>query len=353
MDKNPFFSIIMPVYSVEKYIEDCVKSITNQDFADFELILVDDCTPDNSGAICDELAKSDARIRVFHLPENVGANNARTVGLNNARGEYVTFMDSDDTVEAGVFKRVYDEIQKNHPQIVMFGAREKYYNKNNELYRTVEITYPEKFLSTKQQVREEVIEIEKTTLFGYMWNKFYSMNLVRESGVKFVDMKLNEDFKFNIDIIQNAETFSCMDFVGYNYFKREDISLTSRFVPNYFELQQMRVMELRNSYASWDLYTDEIKKALGNIYARSTVSALQRNCDKRSKMSHKDRKKWLNNLQNDFLWNELSTYIAAGISLQGILNAVLKTKNKILCLCAGRFIFIVKEKLPSLFTRVK
>lgn len=91
-------SIIVPVYKVEKYLSDCVKSVLTQSFADFELILVDDRSPDNCGAICDELAAGDSRIVVIHRAENGGLSEARNTGLEHARGEYVTFVDSDDFI---------------------------------------------------------------------------------------------------------------------------------------------------------------------------------------------------------------------------------------------------------------
>lgn len=349
MSEKPFFSIIMGVYGAEKYLEACVDSILNQDFEDVELILVDDCSPDKSGEICDALAEKDGRIKVIHLPENGGANNARKVGLSHVTGKYISFWDSDDTVENGVFRRVYDEIEKNHPQICLFGVREKHFNKNNELFRTIDVTYPQKYLSDKQQVRKEVIEIEKSTLFGYLCDKFYSMELIEKTDIEFVDMKLFEDFKCSLQIIQNAESLSTLDFIGYNYWKRAEESLTSRFVADYFDLQKMRVSDLRESYISWGLYTDGVKNVLGDIYARSIVSALQRNCDKRSEMTHSDRKKWLDALFADELWQELSPYFTLDKSLQGILSRLLKTKSRLLCLMSGRAVYIVKQKLPMLF----
>ena len=91
-------SVIVPVYKVEKYLRRCVDSIFAQTFADFELLLVDDGSPDNSGKICDEYAALDPRVRVFHKP-NGGVSSARNLGLENARGEWISFIDSDDWVD--------------------------------------------------------------------------------------------------------------------------------------------------------------------------------------------------------------------------------------------------------------
>ena len=93
----PKISVIVPVYNTEKYLHRCVDSILAQTFTDFELLLIDDGSTDSSGAICDEYAQKDSRVRVFHK-ENGGASSARNLGLDNATGEWITFCDSDDFV---------------------------------------------------------------------------------------------------------------------------------------------------------------------------------------------------------------------------------------------------------------
>lgn len=102
-------SIIVPVYKVEKYLCECIDSILAQTYENFELILVDDGSPDNSGKICDEYAEKDKRIKVIHK-ENGGVSSARNVGLDNVKGEYITFIDSDDFVEKQYLELMYNRI---------------------------------------------------------------------------------------------------------------------------------------------------------------------------------------------------------------------------------------------------
>ena len=97
-NKMPKLSIIVPVYKVEQYINKCIDSILNQTFTDFELILVDDGSPDNCGKICDEYAQKDERVRVIHK-ENGGVSSARNLGIDEAKGEYVSFIDPDDWID--------------------------------------------------------------------------------------------------------------------------------------------------------------------------------------------------------------------------------------------------------------
>ncbi len=117
----PDFSVIVPVYKVEPFLRECVDSILAQTHRDFELLLVDDGSPDNSGAICDEYAQKDDRVVVIHQP-NRGVTVARKVGLDHARSEYICFVDADDSVKSTWLQTIYTAISENgRPDIILFG----------------------------------------------------------------------------------------------------------------------------------------------------------------------------------------------------------------------------------------
>lgn len=123
--KKPVFSVIVPVYNVEKYLAECVDSILNQSFGDFELILVDDGSPDNCPAICDEYAAKDSRVRVIHKP-NSGVSSARNEGIRAAAGEYILFCDSDDYYVAGALETVYNGLRDRECDILNYGYIKEY-----------------------------------------------------------------------------------------------------------------------------------------------------------------------------------------------------------------------------------
>ena len=153
-----------------KYLRDTLDSVLRQTFADFELILVDDCSKDGSGKICDEVAASDSRVRVIHKEKNGGASSARNLGTKSASGKYLYYMDSDDKIDSDIFEKMYSASRDASPTVVMFGAVEEYYDKTGKLYMTNPVSYESKVLSGKENVAKEVIKIENTTLFGYLWN---------------------------------------------------------------------------------------------------------------------------------------------------------------------------------------
>ena len=133
----PLISVIVPVYKVEKYIHKCVDSILTQTFPDFELFLVDDGSPDNCGKICDEYAEKDNRVIVIHK-ENGGLSDARNVAIDRAKGDYLTFIDSDDYVSENHLETMYNALTETDSDIAIANitsfSEDKY---NDEFYRPV------------------------------------------------------------------------------------------------------------------------------------------------------------------------------------------------------------------------
>ena len=119
-------SIIMPVYNSEKYIEESIKSVLCQSYNDFELIIVDDCSSDGSRKIMQGMADKDDRIKVIHLEQNKGVANARNVGMENAAGEYIMFLDSDDIFFPDAVKILVDRMKKTGADMTIGNYRYRY-----------------------------------------------------------------------------------------------------------------------------------------------------------------------------------------------------------------------------------
>lgn len=139
MIKTPKISVIVPVYKAEKYLHRCINSILAQTFTDFEVLLIDDGSPDLSGEICDEFAQKDKRVRVFHK-ENGGANKARETGVLYATGEWINFVDSDDTLPIDSLYNLFGPLQNNRECDIVVGfIHKKHYKKKDvsiEEYRS-------------------------------------------------------------------------------------------------------------------------------------------------------------------------------------------------------------------------
>lgn len=223
---NELISIIVPVYNVEQYLEKCVSSIINQTYKNLEIILVDDGATDNSGKICDELAKLDNRIKVYHK-ENGGLSDARNYGVEKATGEYIGFVDSDDYIDPEMYEKLYEAIKKEDVDVAECSLKVIYPGK-------IELFTDEKYYKVlgKMEYLEEYLTIKK--VFGSVWTKLIKSDVAKK--LVFPKGKLYEDTYYAYDLINIVNSFVLIDNPLYNYLMRENSITNSKFNPRIFDL---------------------------------------------------------------------------------------------------------------------
>lgn len=179
----PKVSVVIPVYNVEKYLDRCIDSVTNQTYADIEIILVDDGSTDGSRVICDKWAEKDSRIKVIHKA-NEGAGLARNTGLDASTGEYVFFIDSDDYIHPDTVKTCVSTARKDGSQLVLYARAD--IDKNGNISPKPILT--EKYLYRNSEVIEELLKSLYTHSKGFglgVCGKMFKSETIRKSGVKF------------------------------------------------------------------------------------------------------------------------------------------------------------------------
>jgi len=170
----PRFSIIVPVFKVQGFLRECLDSVLEQSYGDLEVIAVDDCSPDGCGAILDEYAARDPRVRVLHLPENVGLGRARNAGMPLAGGDYLLFLDSDDTLTPGALRAVADRLEETaDPDVLVFDYARTYWwggTRRNVLARVLAEAGEGTFSAAEHP---EILD-----LLMVVWNKVYRRSFV-------------------------------------------------------------------------------------------------------------------------------------------------------------------------------
>lgn len=207
----PQISIIVPVYKVELYLDRCINSILNQTFADFELILVDDGSPDSCPQMCDEWAKKDSRIRVIHK-ENGGAGAARNAALRAAEGEYIGFVDSDDWIAPDMYEYLYG-LLKRYPeaQIAQCDAIQTSDEKQEAPICPENIQ-----MWNQKQMMEYFFRIHGEKSNYSIWNKLIRRDVLKDFS--FVEGTISEDVAANFDFFTHAQQMVSSDKVLYFYF---------------------------------------------------------------------------------------------------------------------------------------
>lgn len=350
-DKNPFLSIIMPVYNAEKYIDHAVGSVLQQTYKNFELILVDDCSTDQSSEKCDHWGQKEERIKVFHLPKNGGAGEARNYGIEKAEGTYLTFLDADDRIDADLYERVTNTAEEKGYDVVIWGLTEQYYNAKEEKVAENKLFMPDVSYDRKEDLRKAVIDLEDKTLFGYQWNHLYKREIVMNHHIRFRPVHLYEDYFFNLSYIEYASSMAVVSCTGYYYNKRMNQSLTKQFVSDYFKLSRKRVVSMVDAYRRWGLYDAKIQNRSGQRYLRYTLSALMRNNEKEAGMSLADRKRWIKRLFQDEFYYDVVRKCVPESSYLKILQKMINRKSVAGCLLMGKMLYILRRRFPQIYNK--
>lgn len=373
----PLFSIILPTYGVESYIAQALTCLRNQTYSDFEVLVVDDASPDQSVAIAQRFADQDERIRIIHHTDNQGLSAARNSGISFAKGRYITFFDPDDTYEPQLLEKVAESLDRQRAQIILFGHTEDTCNEAGEI--TQSLAYPVPISSSKEPPEESsvgssaipsatsatheyqspeafhpmVLTWEKNIHYGYAWNKFYDLAFIKEHRLKFKNNPLIEDLEFNVEAFSCAQTVNVVSEPLYHYAKREQGNLTNKFEPRYFELHQRRIQLLVDQQKAWGLWNDESRAVLGSLYARYIISALERNNDPRAHMLGSDKKAFVGTLYESKLFNELIPYAQASSPFLNAAYQPLKHKSIAGALAIGKTVHVAKQSASGALQKIK
>lgn len=215
-------SIIVPVYNSEKYLTKCIRSIFLQTYKDFEIIIIDDGSTDNSSEICDMLALEDERVTVIHTMNN-GVSSARNIGIDRANGKYIMFIDSDDWIEPN-FLLSFINIANDSTDLIIGGYTEKNVNcMNIHSFKNIKFN--------KEDMKKYFEDMYSLSLTNSPFSKLYKKNVLAENRFN-ENIKLGEDFIFNIEYFKNCITYETIEESGYIYNCTNDNSATKKFRKN-------------------------------------------------------------------------------------------------------------------------
>lgn len=353
----PFFSIVMPVYNVDRYIDETLECVVNQTYTSWELIVVDDASPDDSMEYVEAVAANDARIKIITNAQNKGAAESRNIGMDAAQGQYIWFADADDIIDLDLLERVRDEIDKTSAQIILFGLTELYFDTANQFLYSNELPMQQARYSKPEEWRGKIIDMEQSTHFGYTNCKFYDLEFLRQQNVRFKQLLLAEDFAFNVDAFRNASSIAILDGTPYQYRKSDGHSTTNANAytyAEYYDLVRGRIEAMRNLLEEWGVYDDRAREILGSLYARYVISAIERTYHSNAKLNKTEREEYIVQLMDDPLYEELIPYAKARdskITQKGI--KVLQSRNVSSCARFGKMVNFARTNMYGLFTKAR
>ncbi|MCF3129781.1 bifunctional glycosyltransferase/CDP-glycerol:glycerophosphate glycerophosphotransferase [Streptomyces olivochromogenes] len=242
----PRFSVIVPCFKVQGFLRECLDSVLEQCFHDIELIAVNDCSPDGCAAILDEYAARDPRVKVLHLPENVGLGRARNAGLPEATGDFLFFLDSDDTLTPGALRAIADRLDEaGDPDVLVFDYARTYWwggTRRNVLAHVLAEAGDGTFTAADHP---EILD-----LLMVVWNKVYRRDFVEENGFRFPP-GYYEDTPWTFPVLLSAGRIAALDRICLNYRQRRQGNILSTTSRKHFDVhaQYERVFAFVDSRA--------------------------------------------------------------------------------------------------------
>ena len=347
------YSIIFPTYNVASFLKEAILCIKAQTYEDWELIIVDDASTDKSYAIAAKEAKDDDRIRVLRHEKNRGVSAARNTGMDAAKGEYILFLDPDDTVEPYLLSVLKKEPGK--PDVILYSFHENYFEGDVLKYSRRHCA-KNRHLTAAKDIHDEVLFLERETLLGYPWNKAYRLSFLREHGIRFEEITHIEDILFNLDVMEHCKSLTTLKAPLYHYRNSGQIRLTGKYLPNYFVLQKKRVGAFLTQQKRWAAEEQnparlrEARVLCSGIYFRSFLSFFER------EIAHKTKKNEIllraKKECNSPLFLELCTALPKGKST-ALLYAPLAKGNVKAAYRRAKLIHEVKNRFPFLYARLK
>lgn len=327
-------SIILPVYNAEKTITTAVQSLLNQKYKNYEIILINDGSLDNSDEICNKFSSEYDCVKYYKF-ENHGVSYTRNYGISKATGDYIMFIDSDDEYKSNALEEIVKTLDKNDYELIVFGYERIHIEKNNK----VKLMQTDFIELTGNITKKQFIEkMQKKFLFNQIWNKVYKRNIIVNNNIKFDESIFSgEDYKFNINYMKVISNAVYIEKNLYKYYSTSTgLSLKEKERKIYIKLENLRVHKEFYLEQKYDLdYIDE-------NYIYTCISGIAALVDTPDKLkARQDLKKYI---ENNDIHNELIEIQKRSKSNKiKLLSKILLIKNVTVMLVIARVLIILRK----------
>lgn len=335
-------SILMPVYNSEKYLKESIESIINQTFTQWELIIINDGSTDNSKMICDNLVKVDDRIKVIDK-KNTGVSDTRNMSINNASGKYIGFVDSDDVIETDMFEILINKIEKYNSDLVVCGIVEDKIIDEKIVSNTNNKYYPKECVSI-EEMKYLIMEYMNSNLLNSLCNKLYKKEIIDKHNITFNSKVENgEDFIFNLEYMEHIKNLVFCEEQLYHYSRRENESITHKYVEDMY-FKGLKIHDILEKFlVAMNFNTEENKKTLCKNHLIGVFSAILNLFHSQCPMTFKQKKEYIRKIiERDYV-----KYCAKcgkkDSGIVGITATLVNTKSTIIILTTFKAITIVKK----------
>lgn len=331
-------SIIVPVYNAGTILKHCIEKILAQTYEDFELILVNDGSIDNSGKICDAYAIQDSRVTVIHK-ENGGAGSARNAGIEIAKGRFLTFPDADDFCISNMYQTMMSEMQKQESDLVICSYESvKVDELGNIVSRQPQLLFNENVCG-EQAVRELWFKIRcmNISILNTPWNKIYRKDIIDKYHLRFPNERRAQDAIFNIQYYDKIRTVTIIDQPLYQYNANDVVRKGKKFPQDVYKCFYHFDKLMKETVIKWGMYHGEYKTLCDNHFIGILDDCVEMCNNPIWGLNKQDKIDYLNVIINDNYTQEtLAEYTGNIFELEDIIPPILKKDAKLVLKALAR-----------------
>ncbi len=348
---NPSVSVIIPVYNAEKSLSEAIDSVISQTRKDIEIVIINDGSIDSSPEIIERYVKEDSRIIYINKENNEGLSAARNSGLEVVSGEYFTFLDADDRLEADYYEKVLSE--GKGADIIVTGYYHDTLNEDRSLSVSVENRTKTALIQNKSDIVAEICKLDRKRLFAYTWNKLYKKDFIDSLGVKFENQTLIEDYLYNCTVFSRINTLALVDGCFYHYIKFSKEALTQKYQPEYFSIMDKRYMGMKNILLENNVFDGENRSIVCSMHIKHVIAGIMKNFSEKAGLSQKEQRRIIKGLFRNENCAEAIKY-AKGTRKQEVLcNIVFATRNVSFNFVFAKLLYELQNSKNHVFDKVK
>ncbi|WP_413526673.1 glycosyltransferase family 2 protein [Marinilactibacillus psychrotolerans] len=344
MNQQPFFSIVMPAYNCEKTIGKTIESIQDQQWQDFELIIINDGSTDKTGKVINSFTKKDDRITLITIP-NGGPGNARNKGIDQASGFYLVLLDADDALPQETLQTYANYLKQKNPDLII-SSYEMQVMDGKELVDKRVVQVSEQWIPNHTLFLERLYPLMEKQLMYVIWNKVYKLDIVKENNIQFPPYSSCEDRLFNIGYYHQVKTCQVLNNILYHYSFDGKNSLTNKFLPNKFETFEEFYVALLN------LTTKNIAGSSA-LFLKGTMSCIIPFHSEECPYSFSKKLKEIKRiLRNDHV-NKAVKYSATNSLIRKVMTGLFKSKSVIINYIASFIMYKISHVSPKVIEKIK
>ena len=343
-------SIIVPMFNCEKSIAKLITSLLKQTYKNIEILLVNDGCTDRTLEICRSFS-SDSRMKIL-FRKHGGVSRARNTGIKEAHGKFIYFCDADDYIELDTIEKMVKAYQKNNVDLVISGHSIEVYLKDNKPY-IKNVYYPEKIYHSREEFKKDFILLWEKPLLATVWNKLYVTDIIKNNNIFFENYDFGEDIKFNMKYFLNISSVHIISDILYHYIKKENNSLTQKYINNLFEIYKTEYTEFCDFFDLYGISKNDYEEYLHKRYLECMIRCLKNltkpSCPLNFKTKLKETRKIINNYLTRICVKN-ATFDSVSLKL---VNLLFKLKLSLLTLLIFSFLNFIKQKVPKTFSFIK